>query len=211
MSRTKTAVAAFAVIAGGMFAASAGADAPPPAGGQTQATPAPQEQARMKGYAPALRERLTRLAPETKASLRQLEAQHPRKSTGATMRQVMQEILADYLSIAAGVAADNAEQAADSARRLANHRIPKGGLVAYLPLERITDADLATLPAFNDVVEGGALRLAAAAEKGDMQAAAVLLGEVLAGCVGCHQRFRGVPGVSPHLVGETAPPGAARR
>jgi hypothetical protein len=211
MSRIKTIGAAFAFLASGMLAASAGADAPKPGSGPAQATPSPQEQARMKSYAPALRERVTKLAPETKATLRQLEAQHPRKSDRATMRQVMQEILADYLSMAAGVAADNAEQAADSARRLANHRIPKGGLLAYIPLEKITDADLVTLPAFNDAVEGGALKLAAAAEKGDMQSAAVLLGEVLTGCVGCHQRFRGVPGTSPHLVGETARSTAAQR
>jgi hypothetical protein len=211
MSRTKTTVAAFALLASGILAASVSADAPKPGSAPAQATPSPQEQARMKRYTPALRERLMKLAPETKATLRQLEGQHPRKSESATMRQVMQEILSDYLSMAAGVAADNAEQAADSARRLANHRIPKGGLVAYIPLEKITDANLATLPAFNDVVEGGALKLAVAAEKGDMPTAAVLLGEVLAGCVGCHQRFRGVPGTSPHLVGEKAHSAAAQR
>ncbi len=200
MPKRKTAVAAFALLAGGMLVTNASADAPTPGSGPAQAMRSPQEQARMKSYAPALRERIVRLSPETKAMLRQLDAQHPRKSESATMRQVMQEILADYLSMAAGVAADNAEQVADSGRRLANHRIPKGGLVAYLPPEKITDADLATLPAFNDAVEGGALKVAAAAEKGDMQTAAVLLGEVLTGCVGCHQRFRGVPGESPYLV-----------
>lgn len=193
MTRFHRCLAAGTLAAGAAFACAAAAQ---PAG----AAPSPQEQARMKSYAPELRARVMKLAPETKATLRKLEAQHPRKSANATMRQVMQEILADYLTMAAGVAVDNAEQAADSARRLANHRVPKGGLVAYLPLAKITDADLATLPAFNDVVEGGALKLAEAAERGEMGKAALLLGEVLAGCVGCHQRFRGVPGASPYLA-----------
>jgi cytochrome c556 len=42
-----------------------------------------------------------------------------------------------------------------------------------------------------DAVEGGAMRLAAAAEKGDMGTAAQQFGALTAGCVACHAYFRG--------------------
>mgnify|MGYP003465486234 CR=1 FL=1 len=45
-----------------------------------------------------------------------------------------------------------------------------------------------------------ALRLAEAADKGNMAEAAVRLGEVVSGCVACHQMFRGQPGISPLLL-----------
>ncbi|MGE3600459.1 MAG: hypothetical protein AB7N70_33440, partial [Dehalococcoidia bacterium] len=82
----------------------------------------------------------------------------------------------------------------------ADHRIPVGGLLPYFPLDKITDEYLATLPAMNDIVEGSALRLAEAANRGNMPEAAVALGQVASGCVACHQVFRGRPGVSPLLL-----------
>ena len=91
---------------------------------------------------------------------------------------------------------DNREQAADSARRLANHRIPVGGLLPYLGLENITDDRLAVLDGFNSDVEGNALKLATAAEAGDMATAASLMGKISTGCVACHGYFRSQPGVS---------------
>ncbi len=94
---------------------------------------------------------------------------------------------------------DNPEQAAEAARRLANHRIPRGGLLPYMKPEDITDDKLGVLVPFNDEVEGNALRLAEAAEKKDMTAAANYFGKIANGCMGCHQVFRGKPGVSPHL------------
>jgi cytochrome c556 len=56
------------------------------------------------------------------------------------------------------------------------------------------------LVSMNDAVEGSALRLAAAADKGDMAEAASHLSAIAGGCVACHQVFRGQPGVSPLLI-----------
>ena len=112
----------------------------------------------------------------------------------------MHEILSEYQSIASAVATDNAEQAADAARRLAGHRIPKGGLLAYFPLDKVNEADLSVLPAMNTAVEGSALKLAEAADAGDMPKAASYMSDIMTGCVACHQKFRGVPGISANLM-----------
>ncbi len=146
-----------------------------------------------------MQEKVKALSPDTKAALKAVQAGHNRPSDILTLRQVMQEVLSDYQSIIAAVAVDNAAQAADSARRLANHRIPKGGLLPYFSLDQINDASLAALPGMNTQVEGHALKLAEAADKGDMAAAAEYIGEIAKGCVACHQLFRGQPGVSPHI------------
>ncbi len=153
----------------------------------------------LQSYTPTLQEKVKALSPETKAGLKAVQAGHNRPSDVLTLRQIMQEILSDYQSIIAAVAVDNAAQAADSARRLANHRIPKGGLLPYFSLDQINDTALAVLPAMNTQVEGSALKLAEAADKGDMAAAAEYIGEIGKGCVACHQLFRGQPGVSPHI------------
>lgn len=153
----------------------------------------------LQSYKPELQEKVKALSPQTKAGLKAVQAGHNRPSDVLTLRQIMQEILSDYQSIIAAVAVDNAAQASDSARRLANHRIPKGGLLPYFSLDQINDAALAALPGMNDQVEGSALKLAAAAEKGDMATAAEYIGEIGKGCVACHQLFRGQPGVSPHI------------
>lgn len=138
-----------------------------------------------------------RLSPETRAFLGHIEADHPDRSAQATLRQVMQGLLADYQAVAAALAVDDGEAAARAARRLAGHRMPAGGMLGYLPLEKINDADLAALPAMEEAVEGNAKRLAAAAQAGDIARAAGFVGEIMGGCVGCHQRFRGVPGALP--------------
>jgi hypothetical protein len=65
--------------------------------------------------------------------------------------------------------------------------------------EDVNDAKLASLVGFNDLVEGNALRLAAAADKGNTGEAAMYLGKIIEGCVGCHQVFRGQPGLSDRL------------
>lgn len=75
---------------------------------------------------------------------------------------MMQEILSEYQGKAAGVATGNTEQAADSARHRANHRIPLGGLKPCYPLGKNNTDSLSVLPAMNDTVEGAALRLAEA-------------------------------------------------
>jgi len=165
------------------------------------AAPAPVEmQNMMKTYTPELRKKVMALSPELKATIQQLHAAHTRRAKESNMRQIMHEILSDYQSIASALATDNAEQASEAARRLANHRIPKGGLLAYFPLDKINDNDLSVLPAMNEIVEGSALKLAEAADKGDMPKAASYMSDIMTGCVACHQKFRGVPGISANLI-----------
>lgn len=165
------------------------------------AASAPVEmQQMMKTYTPELRQKVMALSPELKATIQKLHASHPRRAKETTLRQVMQEILSEYQAIASALATDNAEQASDAARRLAFHRIPKGGLLAYFPLDKINDTDLAVLPAMNAAVEGSALKLADAADAGDMPRAASYMSDIMTGCVACHQKFRGTPGISANLM-----------
>jgi hypothetical protein len=154
----------------------------------------------MKVYSPELRQKVMALSPELKGTILKLHAGHPRRAKETTLRQIMHEILSEYQSIASAVATDNAEQAAEAARRLASHRIPKGGLLAYFPLDKVNNNDLAVLPAMNAAVEGSALKLAEAADAGDMPRAASYMSEIMTGCVACHQKFRGVPGISANLM-----------
>jgi hypothetical protein len=156
-------------------------------------------QAQIQLMQPQLQKSVAALSPETKQLLMKIHGQHNRHSDHVTLRQVMHEVLSDYNGMVSGVVTDNREQAADSARRLANHRIPRGGLLPYLKLELITDDKLAALASFNDSVEGNAVRLAQAAERGEMAKAGALVGDITAGCVGCHNVFRGVPGTSALL------------
>lgn len=148
---------------------------------------------------PELQKKVKDLSPQTKKILLKILSQHNRYSDKVTLRQVMHEVLSDYQSMVAGVMTDNPEQAADSAMRIANHRIPIGGLLPYLGLENINDAKLAALEGFNDSVEGKAKELAKAANNGDMATASSLVGEIASGCVGCHVIFRGQPGISDYL------------
>ena len=59
---------------------------------------------------------------------------------------------------------------------------------------------LAVLPAMNAAVEGSALKLAEAADAGDMPRAASYMSDIMTGCVACHQKFRGTPGISANLI-----------
>lgn len=184
------------MVAGGVVSSGpAMAETPP------KATPMPAEmQQMMKTYTPALRQKVMALSPELKGTIQKLHAGHTRHASEATLRQVMHEILSEYQSIASALATDNAEQAAEAARRLANHRIPKGGLLPYFPLNQVNNDDLAVLPAMNDIVEGSALKLAAAADAGDMPRAASYMSDIMTGCVACHTKFRGTPGISANLM-----------
>lgn len=148
---------------------------------------------------PELQQKVKALSPQTKKLLLQIYGQHTRHSNKVTLRQVMHEVLSDYNSMVTGVLTDNSEQAADSARRLADHRIPIGGLVPYLDLKFVNDEGLSALAGFNDAVEGNAKRLAAAADEGDMIKASALVGDITQGCFSCHSIFRGVPGKSALL------------
>ena len=178
-----------------LLSAHASAQTPPNAA----AMPVEMQQM-MKTYSPELRQKVMTLSPELKGTIQKLHANHPRRAKETTLRQVMHEILSEYQAIASAVATDNAEQAADAARRLAGHRIPKGGLLAYFPLDKVNNTDLAVLPAMNTAVEGSALKLAEAADAGDMPKAAAYMSDIMTGCVACHQKFRGVPGVSANLM-----------
>ncbi|MCK5336564.1 MAG: hypothetical protein KAQ67_10400 [Gammaproteobacteria bacterium] len=148
---------------------------------------------------PDLQKQVKGLSKMTKMQLMKIVAGHSRRSKQLTLRQVMHEVLSDYQSIVSGLATDNTEQAADAARRLANHRLPIGGLIPYMAKEDVNDDKLSTLVVFNDLVEGNALRLAEAADKGDVSSAASYMGNIIQGCVACHATFRGQPGISNRL------------
>lgn len=167
----------------------------------TSPTPADQQMQKMlQMYTPELREKVTSLKPETRKQLLEMLSVHTNRSNKVTFRQVMQEVLSDYQAIVAGLATDNPEMAADAARRLANHRLPKGGLYPYFALGNINDVDMSILPAMNAAVEGSALKVAEAAERGDMITAAGHLADTMNGCISCHTKFRGQPGVSDKLL-----------
>ncbi len=148
---------------------------------------------------PDLQKQVKGLSKMTKMQLMKIVAGHSRRSKQLTLRQVMHEVLSDYQSIVSALATDNTEQAADAARRLANHRLPIGGLIPYMAKEDVNDAKLSTLVGFNDLVEGNALRLAEAADKGDVSNATRYMGNIIQGCVACHATFRGQPGISNRL------------
>jgi cytochrome c556 len=156
-------------------------------------------QQQMSQMSPELVERAKALSPETRQFLMHVVLRHERRSDTLTLVQVMQEILTDYQTIGAAIATDNGAMAADAARRLALHRLPRGGMLPYLPLEKVTDAGLAVLPAMEMAVEGNATKLAEAADKGDMVGAASYYGAVTSGCVACHAHFRGQPGASAYV------------
>ena len=189
------AIAAAAVLGLGLCGA-AWSQAPSPAEMQRGKDFMQKSMGMMK---PELQEKAKALPPEIQQFLLKVAIKHSRHSETLTMRQVMQEILADYQAVAGAIATDNGELAADAARRIADHRLPRGGMLPYRPLEKINGRDLGVLPAMEDAVEGSARRLAAAAEKGDMGAAAQQFGAMTAGCVACHAHFRGQPGISARL------------
>lgn len=139
---------------------------------------------------PNLQNKVDDLSTDTKMSLMTILSMHSRQSQQATLRQVMLEVLADYQTMTMGIMTHSPEMTADAARRLANHRIPVGGLIPYLGLDNVNDARLSVLEGFNDSVEGNANKLANAAAKGDMGTAASLVGAISTGCVGCHSVFR---------------------
>ena len=189
------AIAAAAVLGLGLCGA-AWSQAPSPAEMQRGKDFMQKSMGMMK---PELQEKAKALPPEIQQFLLKVAIKHSRHSETLTMRQVMQEILADYQAVAGAIATDNGELAADAALRIADHRLPRGGMLPYLPLEKINGRDLGVLPAMEDAVEGSARRLAAAAEKGDMGTAAQQFGAMTAGCVACHAHFRGQPGISARL------------
>ena len=195
--RTRTLLASLAVTIGAAFTLSTPANA-------GQAAPDMQRLKQMMGrqiqmMTPEYQERVKALSPQTKKLLMRIYSQHSRHSDRITLRQVMLEVLNDYNGMVAGIVTDNPVQAADSARRLANHRIPRGGLIPYLRIGDVNDEKLSVLSSFNDSVEGNAKRLADAADDGEMVKAASYLSDITAGCVGCHNVFRDIPGATPNL------------
>lgn len=156
-------------------------------------------QQQMATMTPELAERARSLSPQIKQFLMKVALRHERRSDTLTLRQVMQELLADYQSVGAAIAVDNGPLAADAARRLAGHRLPRGGMLPYLPLDKVTNESLGVLPAMEIAVEGNAWKLVEAAEKSDMAGAAQAYGGITAGCVACHAHFRGQPGATAYF------------
>jgi hypothetical protein len=152
----------------------------------------------MMVMSPELVQKANALSPEIKKFLMHVASRHERRSDTLTLVQVMHEILAEHQMIGAAIATDNGAMAADAARRLALHRLPKGGMLPYLPIEKVTTESLSVLPSMEVAVEGNAMKLAEAAEKGDMISAAHHYGEMTTGCVACHMHFRGQPGASAY-------------
>lgn len=172
----------------------------------TQAQGAPEDmkrgmdlmQQQMALMSPELVQKAQALSPDIKKFLMRVALRHERRSDTLTLVQVMQEIMAEHQMIGAAIATDNGAMAADAARRLALHRLPKGGMLPYLPIEKVTTDSLSVLPSMEVAVEGNAQKIAEAAEKGDMVAAANHYGDMTAGCVACHMHFRGQPGASAY-------------
>ena len=113
-------------------------------------------QKQMATMTPELVERARALSPEIKQFLMKVALRHERRSDTLTLRQVMHDILADYQAVGAAIAVDNGAAAADAARRIAGHRLPRGGMLPYLPLDKVSDDGLSVLPAMEAAVEGGA-------------------------------------------------------
>ena len=195
MKKLKTAAAAATLILSAALIAPAFAEVSPE-DMKRGAEIMKQNQDMMK---PELLEKVRALPPETKKFLTGAMSKHERLSKTLTLRQAMQDIPSDYQAVGAAIAVDNGARAAYSARRIANHTLPKGGILPYLPLDKINGEVLSVLPTMEVLVEGGAAKLAAAAEQGDMATAARLYGDLTVGCVTCHAHFRGQPGVSPLL------------
>lgn len=148
---------------------------------------------------PELQQKVQALSPKSKQTMARLQSMHDRRSDTLTMVQVMQEILSDYQRMTAAIATDNADMAVDAAHNLAHHRLPRGGLIPYMPLDKVKDETVDALLGFQDMVEGNTLRLAEAAKEGNMAKAAGYLGPIAQGCVSCHDYFRGQPGISTNL------------
>lgn len=198
MARRVVRVALAAAVAlGALFAQGAARSAEPsPADAQRGAALMREQMALMT---PELVERARALSPEIQKFLMHVALRHERRSDTLTLAQVMQEILADYQTIGAAIAMDNGPMAADAARRVALHRLPRGGMLPYLPLDKVTNEGLGVLPAMEIAVEGSATKLAEAADQGDMVGAAHHYGAMTSGCVACHAHFRGQPGASAYV------------
>lgn len=154
----------------------------------------------MSMMTPELQKKVQSLSPQSKQTMTRLQSLHDRRSDTLTMVQVMQEILSDYQRMVAAIAVDNADMAIDAAHNLAHHRLPRGGLLPYMPLDKISNESVDALLGFQDMVEGNTLRLAKAAEEGNMAKAAGYLGQIAQGCVACHNHFRGQPGISANVA-----------
>ena len=91
-------------------------------------------QKQMALMTPELVQKANALSPEIKKFLMHVALRHERRSDTLTLVQVMQEIMAEHNMIGVAIATDNGPMAADAARRLALHRLPKGGILPYLPM-----------------------------------------------------------------------------
>jgi hypothetical protein len=79
----------------------------------------------------------------------------------------MQEMLSDLQSVIVGIALDNPEQIAESAQRLGTHKMPKGGLLPYLPADK--QDQVGVLPAMESIIGGGTQQLSPQQRRGTWQ------------------------------------------
>jgi len=189
------------LLAAGLFVlAATGLGVNPATAEEKKAEIPPRIKAQMMLMTPERRKLVMALSPETRQTLFKVFAQHERQSETMTLRQIMHELQADLAGVTAGIVTDNGELAADHARRIADHRIPRGGILPYVAEELVKDETLSSLAGFNETIEGGARELAQLAEQGDMAGAAAKLSDIVGGCVACHSIFRGQPGISANVL-----------
>lgn len=84
--------------------------------------------------------------------------------------------------------------------RLVKHPSPRGHIDPYTALEKVTEENMRLSPTMWQATFGKARRLAALAEQDDTRQAGIVRGEIMVGCVSCHQVLRGIPGESPRLA-----------
>ncbi len=121
---------------------------------------------------------------------KKLAATH--RTSDLTLRQVMQEMMSDLQSIIVGISMDNLEQVAESAQRLGKHKMPKGGLRPYLPVDK--HDQLSVLPAMETIISDEVKSIVEATKEGNTATAALHITPLIQGCVTCHSIFRGTPG-----------------
>ena len=153
----------------------------------------------MKTYTPELRQKVMALSPELKGTIQKLHAGHTRRAKETNLRQIMHEILSEYQSIASALATDNAEQAAEAAGAW-QPPYSQGRTAGLFPAGQGQHQRPVGAAGDEHIVEGSALKLAEAADAGDMPKAASYMSDIMTGCVACHQKFRGVPGISANLM-----------
>ena len=144
--------------------------------------------------------RVKKLSPDRLKRFGKIATKHTRKSKILTLRQVMFELNHEFQCVTSGILINNMEMVADCANRASHHRFPKGGLFVYMDLDLISDATIDWLLDVNKAVEVNFDKIEAAAIAGNRVEAASLIGEVMNGCITCHEVAYKDYGFSSHLL-----------